>query len=161
MTYNPNCNMQKSSSRTQQAKLEPLQNKASMNQPAWVSQSTFFFKEASKYTILLATPFLLVGYVSKDIYMTAVGGIVTVGGLTVVGGRKPNSQLDQENDEPYKMSPEEPQDRLDTQDATVDCLENSESQDSKNGSPLDIDSDTLTDPLDKLEQAILSGVKNC
>jgi hypothetical protein len=138
--------MKKFSLKNKQAKPKPLQNKASMNQPVWESRSTSLFQVVSKYTILLGAFLLLAGGVSQDRYETAVWGILAACGIgTVVGDRKHNSHLGQENDEPDKMLPEKPQDRLDILDTVVDCLE---------------DNDPLTDPLEKLEQAILSDVRN-
>jgi len=170
-----NCTMQKSSLQTKLANPKPLQNKVSGNhnlekddyqapikQPIWLSHSTDIFKVVSAYTSLVGAVFLLAGGVSQDRFITAVGGISTAVGLigTTVSGRKPNNHLDQGTDKPYKMPPEEPQDRLDTQGATVDCLENSEAPDSKTNLSQDTDSDTLMDSLEKLEQAILSDGRN-
>jgi hypothetical protein len=130
-------------------------------QAHWGFNLVLAFNGVSAVIILAGFIFLLIGHTSKGTYLT-VGGL----GTTAISRRTMQLYRDT-NDRLDKIAAKESENKLDKLDSEVDsleevvCLENSETQDSQINLSQDTDSGTLVDSLEKLEQAILSDVKNC
>ncbi len=123
-------------------------------QAHWGFNLAFAFDGVSAVIILAGFILLLIGHTSKGTCLT-VGGL----GSTAIGRRYMQLYRDT-NDRLDKIAAKESENQLDKPDSEVDCLENSEAPDSKTNLSQDTDSETLMDSLEKLEQAILSDVRN-
>ena len=125
-----------------------------IRQASWAFNLAFVFIGAGSALTLVSFTLLLTGHTSEGKCMTVGGlGSTAIGGCCIWLYRDTNNRLD-------RMLVKASENQLDKPDSEVDCLENSEAPDSKTNLSQDTDSDTLMDSLEKLEQTILSDVRN-